>query len=1179
MKTTRFCAKFSFWHIVVILGMTTLTGKIYAENCKKETAIQSTIEGGELIGSSIELCTVKGESTVIGGDFGFEYPDYIGPNSSFLLINRFGKIFDIGESSVDFSKKDPFGSFSIRHITYDNTLTGLEIGNNIEDLNGNFDFAEGEIDVIDFRVDAATIPGIASFEFIVQDSVRDVVPDIELLLDSYEGDPIWIVTDENGIISYTIDGRLSDNNFDLNPEGVLYIHHARIINEKFSLVSNLETGKNIADVSGCIDITSERVKVVKKRLSGGTLSSSAIQFCAFNTNNDRLSLRDEPNGFNVVSLNNNVGKFSHWIVYNEEEEEIVLSSENLRSLRFATLEEGFYKLKHLSYSAPEVKERIESAENLNSILEISGFLVLDSNEVSIDIIYSNDECIPFLNPGEISTFDPSRPEVEFCTLEGVYTELPKTNFEVFNSSGPKEALLLTDDKGIIIKVGDEGSQQIDLSIMTERQLTSARLYNVVYTDDTTGIEIGNTSRDFKGSFRISESVRVTNSIVNAFPIGNIDLEFIGGDGVNDYIANPRQYTDERDKGRDAWIEVDSEDFGDITLIDVSNQVSLYFQTNFERRDSGVYYFKHITHSGDLQSFIEEPCISTSEGRIKVTVKELSGGKLEAGNLIKLCAQSSISGNSIELVEDNPTRNQIKLTENVGKFGEYLLVNKNDKIVRIANDPAGISPLELPEGDYKLYHVAYSLPKTTFPLTVGSDFSELNETRTIKSSNPINVIVFGAEACLLAGDAAYGDADNDGLSNIEELNNPLDLDVYNPCRFGSSNPFVKDTDGDGIDDKRDFFPSDPSASYDNDCDGKPDEKLKGISNSNPKLVEDQRYSFIVKTSGKGTVSVGIEQQIRDVKKCESNECEYVAYDNSEITILQPKPNEGYVFSGTADGCRFLDTTCKKSLTSEGQEYEVIFNPICNYDKPRSTAFEYINEVKLFFDNYKTGNNNGYNFNATPEIVRTGKEYEFSLTPGYRGTTQYAENWQIYIDLNRDGNFSANEMLFEEKGKKSTVIGELTVPRTAVGGHTLARVVMYWGSRANNDGCGNFAWGEVEDYMTFIYNPNPIRSDFNLVAESSKREVETDQTVINVRELAVYPNPSQGRFNLTFQSATEESLSVEILDISGKVVHTETIDYSVGEINKFISASNLSTGVYFLNINNKVLSSDPIKIIIE
>lgn len=62
-----------------------------------------------------------------------------------------------------------------------------------------------------------------------------------------------------------------------------------------------------------------------------------------------------------------------------------------------------------------------------------------------------------------------------------------------------------------------------------------------------------------------------------------------------------------------------------------------------------------------------------------------------------------------------------------------------------------------------------------------------------------------------------------------------------------------------------------------------------------------------------------------------------------------------------------------------------------------------------------------------------------------------------------------------------------------------------------------------------------------------------------ELALYPNPTTGSFNLTFE---EEATSFRVMDARGTVVMSEEIDASVRELSRWLNASS---GVYFVQID--------------
>jgi bacillolysin len=71
----------------------------------------------------------------------------------------------------------------------------------------------------------------------------------------------------------------------------------------------------------------------------------------------------------------------------------------------------------------------------------------------------------------------------------------------------------------------------------------------------------------------------------------------------------------------------------------------------------------------------------------------------------------------------------------------------------------------------------------------------------------------------------------------------------------------------------------------------------------------------------------------------------------------------------------------------------------------------------------------------------------------------------VDLNRDSTFSTNELLMSGASiGTGSLNGTITIPATALAGNTRMRVSMVYGSTAS--ACGNFTYGEVEDYTVTI-----------------------------------------------------------------------------------------------------------------
>ena len=113
---------------------------------------------------------------------------------------------------------------------------------------------------------------------------------------------------------------------------------------------------------------------------------------------------------------------------------------------------------------------------------------------------------------------------------------------------------------------------------------------------------------------------------------------------------------------------------------------------------------------------------------------------------------------------------------------------------------------------------------------------------------------------------------------------------------------------------------------------------------------------------------------------------------------------------------------------------------------------------------------------------------TLTAGPVGST-YQKFWRIWADLNQDGDFvDPDEKLFEGS-TNDVIIGNITVPMTAIDGQTRLRVSL--STFGYPPPCGNIGFGEVEDYTLisgsipepeepvadFIYTVNGLTVSFN------------------------------------------------------------------------------------------------------
>jgi hypothetical protein len=216
-------------------------------------------------------------------------------------------------------------------------------------------------------------------------------------------------------------------------------------------------------------------------------------------------------------------------------------------------------------------------------------------------------------------------------------------------------------------------------------------------------------------------------------------------------------------------------------------------------------------------------------------------------------------------------------------------------------------------------------------------------------------------------------------------------------------------------------------------------------------------------------------------------------------------------------------------------------------------EHIKFVALGSIARTSGNDSGY-YNASnlSTSVKPGNQYTLTIAPGFSGSKSN-ENWNIYIDLNRNGSFSDTGELILQKLSTDTgkITANITIPSSTSLGLTRMRVSMKNGGYASSP-CASFGNGEVEDYSLFVTNtpsaPAHIRTSAS--EESS---------------LSVHPVPTQNILNYAFTiNKSCNHVNICVSDILGQKVYDKNEDGLEGKYSETLDVSNLSNGIYFLTL---------------
>ncbi|WP_395048442.1 GEVED domain-containing protein, partial [Flavobacterium sp.] len=214
---------------------------------------------------------------------------------------------------------------------------------------------------------------------------------------------------------------------------------------------------------------------------------------------------------------------------------------------------------------------------------------------------------------------------------------------------------------------------------------------------------------------------------------------------------------------------------------------------------------------------------------------------------------------------------------------------------------------------------------------------------------------------------------------------------------------------------------------------------------------------------------------------------------------------------------------------------------------SVASESIGKVVFgSINNTSTGGTGYVNFTAISTNATRGTAYTITITPTWSGAKRF-EGYAVWIDYNGDGDFAdAGELAFSTGTTKTTpVSGTFTIPATATLGATRMRVSMKYNAIPTM--CETFASGQVEDYTV-----NIVSSVAKIANVSGKA----------ITEIKLYPNPTTSILNV---SSVSENATFKVYNMLGQSIMNGKLS------NGLIDVSNISSGIYLLEVTDKELTS--------
>lgn len=247
------------------------------------------------------------------------------------------------------------------------------------------------------------------------------------------------------------------------------------------------------------------------------------------------------------------------------------------------------------------------------------------------------------------------------------------------------------------------------------------------------------------------------------------------------------------------------------------------------------------------------------------------------------------------------------------------------------------------------------------------------------------------------------------------------------------------------------------------------------------------------------------------------------------------------SFTTDAPSYCASTFSETVDSEWI-YNVTFNTINNNSR----------------NDHSPNPDDGYeDFTSESTNVVRGDTHNISVS---MNTAGFQDHCYVFIDWNQDFIFDINTerynlgTAFTTQGSSDQTLDlDITVPSDAVFGSTRMRVVIEYTHANEPHGEGpctadyNSGWGETEDYTIIVDNTTSVKD-------------------VAFEGFNLYPNPSNGNFNLNFDTVSSEKVNLQLFDLTGRLVQEVSYKNVAARFSENISFKNVTNGVYLLKIKN-------------
>lgn len=217
---------------------------------------------------------------------------------------------------------------------------------------------------------------------------------------------------------------------------------------------------------------------------------------------------------------------------------------------------------------------------------------------------------------------------------------------------------------------------------------------------------------------------------------------------------------------------------------------------------------------------------------------------------------------------------------------------------------------------------------------------------------------------------------------------------------------------------------------------------------------------------------------------------------------------------------------------------------------------------------------YYANRLPTYYGQSALWSGATTVNVNGCTN--KNITLLTGTNSGGSGFIGGLVSQGANKAGDPLGQIHVVLFTVDNKPVA--VQYTDANGNYK-FSNLAFGNYkvivdvlgkpsEEYLVTLSatnaNDNNGNFDVNTKDVVVVKKSSTSIAPIDVALLKLYPNPAANQITLAFDAIQDGTTSINVMDISGRLVQQQNIQTTVGSNTTLLDVSNLQSGIYFVNI---------------